>query len=217
MIMASERLRLQHLSRRNLRRSADRRSERPADSRPGRRSWSSVSQRDAIDLVVVGRLRNGDRILEHPPRLVGEPEFEARLEQQRGEDRDQHGRHGGNDREQGDQAGVELAAVPRPPAPPAPWRAGATAAPSARWRASDWRSAAARSAAAIAASRARPTLISIGTLSDQDAASRMARANRRPAVEASAGAFPRAASPASPQARSASRNSADWASIKQPP
>ena len=67
--------------------------------------------RHALDFEIVGRARDLDGILEHVAGAVGEPEFEPALEQQRREDRDHHGRHRGDDREQSDQPGVQAAAA----------------------------------------------------------------------------------------------------------
>ena len=60
-----------------------------------------------LDLAVVRRPRDLNGILEHSAGAVGKPEFEAALEQQRGEDRHQHGRNRGKDREQRDQPRVQ--------------------------------------------------------------------------------------------------------------
>ena len=138
-MIASERLRLRTWLRAKPRRNVGRRSS--SAQIVGQIALAvTVSLRDALDFALVARSRDLDRILEHIARTVREPEFQAALEQQRGEDSDQDGGNRRNRREQGDQPHVQASAARAPLPPRAGPRSCAHKAPSARSRGAGSRS-----------------------------------------------------------------------------
>ena len=72
-----------------------------------RRPSPATSLVDAVADARAIDLRHVLGVAQHGARPVREPEFDAALEQHRGEDHDQQGRHRGDDREQRDEADVE--------------------------------------------------------------------------------------------------------------
>ena len=67
----------------------------------------TVSLATRSSFAIVAGLGDLDGILEHVAGAVREPEFEAALEQQRSEDRDEHRRNGGDGGKQRDEPDVQ--------------------------------------------------------------------------------------------------------------
>ena len=79
----------------------------------GHRQDVAANHRGVLAQIGLG---NGQRVLDHGPRACGEPAIEPPLERDAGDDRQQNGRDRGNDREQPDDAHVQLGAgAPAPP------------------------------------------------------------------------------------------------------